>query len=140
MRNGFPFFTGIDLPKLYTVVHYGMPANLDQYMQESGRVGRDGKPSNAVILYHSNALRGNVGDDSKEYLRNIDSCRRLMLLKYFGEELKTAVARHSCCDICLKSCDCGLCSDFFSIPERLHSSTCLNPGALEHSDLSENSS
>lgn len=94
-----------------------MPADLDQYVQEAGRIGRDGLPSHAVVIYHRHS---NVGKsmtiESKEYVK-ITACRRAFLQQYFDcasiEDLG-----HSCCDICCHKCDCGDHTSLFSLPEK----------------------
>lgn len=45
------FGMGIDIPTIRFVVHYGLPRNLESFIQESGRAGRDGKASQSLILY-----------------------------------------------------------------------------------------
>ena len=110
------FGMGIDKPNVRFVVHYDLPKNIEGYYQETGRAGRDGLPSEALLLSGTQdmvAARRLIEHSNNEQQKRIEiyklnamisfseatTCRRRVLLNYFDE----SVAEGGCgnCDICL---------------------------------------
>ena len=65
---------GVDCADIRQVIHWGLPNTVEEYVQESGRSGRDGRSAEAILY------QGKVGLHCtklvKDYALNCDSCRR----------------------------------------------------------------
>lgn len=72
---------GVDCKKVNRTIHFGPAKNVEAFMQESGRAGRDGTQSTAYMLYQSFRL-AHVEKDMKAYINSKD-CRRTFLLSFF---------------------------------------------------------
>ena len=103
---------GVDFAGVHTVIHYGAPRSIDDYFQESGRAGRDGKLSTSTVYWLpadvplKKDLSNRVNVDIvavRHYLENNQECRRCQLLRYFDESLVWSLERRQlsiCCDVC----------------------------------------
>lgn len=109
------FGMGIDKPNVRYVVHYDIPKSMEGYYQETGRAGRDGLRSDAILFYapgdimklvRFTELEGNPEQTAimkkklwhmKDYAEQ-DGCRRQFILHYFGESFPDACGS---CDACL---------------------------------------
>ncbi|MCW8882375.1 MAG: DNA helicase RecQ [Sedimenticola sp.] len=109
------FGMGIDKPNVRFVVHYDLPKNIESYYQETGRAGRDGLPAEALLLFGTQDIvlvrqlveSGDNPDRVRIEIHKLNTmialaesvtCRRQVLLNYFGEQIDGGCGN---CDLCL---------------------------------------
>lgn len=103
------FGMGVDVKGAHLAIHVGPSSDLDDYLQESGRIGRStATMSHALLLKFKGCTKSkNISKAMKDYIRNSTECRRVSLLKPFCSSPQPNNIKHSCCDVCAKSCRCG---------------------------------
>lgn len=113
------FGMGIDKADVRFVIHYTIPKSLEGYYQETGRAGRDGLPSGCFLFYNYSDTGslyrmikdGDGNHDQKrrqiemlqmvvQYCENRAECRRVQVLRYFGEVFPDEMCRQSCDNCC----------------------------------------
>ena len=104
------FGMGLDCPNVRQVIHWGPSADIESYVQETGRAGRDGYLS-CAILYHSPADYRFSSPAMVAYCKNINQCRQTLLFNEFDDDVSIeSCTLCSCCDVCESKCVCILCS------------------------------
>ena len=108
------FGMGLDCPIIRRIFHWGPPEDIETYMQETGRAGRDGLPATATLYSAVKDSATHTDEKMKEYCKlKPEECRRKHLLKEFDSvDNVTLVDTNTCkcCDLCANRCCCPSCT------------------------------
>eukprot|EP00112_Aurelia_sp_Birch-Aquarium-sp1_P017157 Seg3958.5 transcript_id=Seg3958.5/GoldUCD/mRNA.D3Y31 product="ATP-dependent DNA helicase RecQ" protein_id=Seg3958.5/GoldUCD/D3Y31 len=119
-------------------IAFGPASDIDNYCQETGRAGRDGEQSYALLIMYPRCVNSKrVSAAMKDYYTNTEKCRQELIYQQFSGPYKKVSPIHNCCDICCKKCYCGLnnkaCSKerevLLSFEKRIRKEVSLQPCA-----------
>ncbi len=101
-RDGILFATsafglGLDKRDVRTVIHHSLPDNIEEYLQESGRAGRDGELATAWVVVTKGDMDAEKPYSPLLHIFTSDRCRRMALLQALGQSKDECTG----CDVCL---------------------------------------
>lgn len=104
------FGLGVDCSCISRIINWDAPITLEELVQESGRAGRDGSDSEAILCYDK-SISPHVSKAVKLYVDNKSICRRRLLYKdfLFCDAQQQNVVACKCCDLCALLCNCTEC-------------------------------
>ena len=107
------FGMGVDIHSVRQIIHIGAPKTVREYFQETGRAGRDGEFSKAIMYYNNRDIAKNkpgLEDKKRMYCQSKNKCLRSLLLEYLDANQTVPVQPgHLCCSVCKNLCSCIEC-------------------------------
>lgn len=102
---------GLNAPSIQRIIHCRPPTTMEKYIQEIGRAGRNGQPSEALLYFNNSDIskaRKRLTNAMVEYCKNDSKCLREVLLKYFGfDHVLYAGDKEYCCSFCRHNYNVG---------------------------------
>ncbi|XP_052071484.1 uncharacterized protein LOC127709854 isoform X1 [Mytilus californianus] len=106
------FGMGVDIADVEQIIHWGAPRGLEQFTQESGRAGRDGRHALSVVYYSSfDISKGRCKESVVDFCKKVKCCKEI-LSDYFSLDNKphrSTTKTCKCCSFCKANCECGSC-------------------------------
>ena len=112
------FGMGVDVKGVHNVIHYGPARDIDDYLQESGRAGRNPDvQSHALLLNVKGSSRGShISTGMRQYIKDNTKCKRVQLLDEFQNSPRPLAVLHNCCSFCANKCKCHCaCTVYFCL-------------------------
>ena len=106
------FGLGVDCPDVRHIIHWGVPDDMETFIQETGRAGRDGKVSCSLLFYSKGDLnKKRTSEQLINYCKNEGKvcCRQLVFTDFDKSEESSRIDGCMCCCICKQSCQCRQC-------------------------------
>lgn len=103
---------GVNFQGVKYIVNYGCFRDMDIFVQQYDRVGRDGGFGMLLLIYIKCDLKKNIDDDMKLYVNNEIICCWENILLFYKSKFIENRDMYMCCDVCNKKCqvvDCEKC-------------------------------
>ena len=95
----------VNFPDVRYVIHWGPSRNMLDYHQQSGRGGRDNKPTHVLTIYYRQQI--SFCEENVKAFSRATSCYRIEAYKPFDRNIISVKPAHACCRNCAKTCKCS---------------------------------
>lgn len=85
------FGLGVNVPDIDMIINWGAPRSVEEFMQEFGLGGRDGRSSMSVLYYHGIDISKTATDNKMRAYATSDTCRRMILQEHFTPDVRNTL-------------------------------------------------